>query len=82
VYGNRTTERTEDYGPWWGGRERRGLSGSLDSVAVNLSGGSMRQYTVVYGNKTTESQSAQRTTDLGGSQGEKRIERLGEFCGC
>ena len=42
----------------------------------------MRQYTVVYGNRTTEAQSAQRTTDLGGSQGEKRIERLVEFCGC
>ena len=26
----------------------------------------MRQYTVVYGNRTTEAQSAQRTTDLGG----------------
>ena len=45
------------------------MSGSLDSVAVNLSGGSMRQYTVVYGNKTTETQSAQRTTDLGGGAG-------------
>jgi hypothetical protein len=30
----------------------------------------------VYGNKTTESQSAQRTTTLGGVQGEKRIKRL------
>lgn len=45
VYGNRTTEaqsaqRTTD--PWWGGRERRGLSGSLDSVAVNCSGRSIR----------------------------------------
>ena len=58
------------------------MSGSLDSVAVNLSGGSMRQYTVVYGNRTTETQSAQRTTDLGGVQGEKRIERLVGLSGC
>jgi hypothetical protein len=36
----------------------------------------MRQYPVVYENKTTESQSAQRTTALEGVQGEKRIERL------
>ena len=44
VYGNRTTEaqsaqRTADLG---GVRERRGLSGSLDSVAVNFSGRSIR----------------------------------------
>ena len=43
-----------------GFREKRGLSGS----AVNLERGSMRQYPVVYENKTTESQSAQRTTAL------------------
>ena len=31
---------------------------------------------MVYGNRTTEAQSAQRTADIGGGQGDKRIERL------
>ena len=42
----------------------------------------MRQYTVVYGNRTTEAQSAQRTVDIGEGKGEKRIERLCGICGC
>ncbi|KUG17188.1 hypothetical protein ASZ90_012919 [hydrocarbon metagenome] len=37
---------------------------------------------MVYGNKTAESQSAQRTADIGEGKGEKRIERLGGICGC
>ena len=58
---------TEDDGHWRGQGEKR-IERLCGSAAVNLSRGSMRQYTVVYGNKTTEAQSAQRTTDIGGGR--------------
>jgi hypothetical protein len=49
-----------------GGQGEKRIERLCGSAAVNLSRGSMRQYTVVYGNKTTEAQSTredERTED-------------------
>lgn len=55
-----SAQRTADIG---GGQGDKRIERLCGSAAVNLSRGSMRQYTVVYGNKTTEAQSARRTNE-------------------
>ena len=54
---------------------------SANSASLRLIIVAEKPTLAVYGNKTTESQSAQRTTDIGEGQGEKRIERLCRLCG-
>ncbi len=58
-----SAQRMADIG---GGQGEKRIERLCGSAAVNLSRGSMRQYTVVYGNKTTEAQSTredERTED-------------------